>query len=72
MTMPIADTTNATALRRRMLLFCLGLKPGDLREGARLRPVRTSLVLAGAERLKPAEARRFARSVAAKAEVLFQ
>ena len=69
--MPIADTDNPTALRRRLFMLSIGAKAAVLREGAGLHPVRASLVLNGHERLTPAEAKRFSQAVATHVVKLF-
>ncbi len=69
--MPVHDDANPTALRRRIFLLSLGAKPALLRQKAGLHPVRASLVLSGAEKLTPDEARKFARAVAVHVQSLF-
>ncbi len=69
--MPVTDSDNPTALRRKMFLLTLGIKPTVLRKGAGLHPVRASLVLSGAEKLTPAEARKFTQAVGRKIAELF-
>ncbi len=69
--MPIADDSHPISMRRKLILFALDMKPSDL-SAVIGHPVRTALVLRGAEKLTRPEAERFGKAAAARVRKVFE
>jgi hypothetical protein len=63
---------NDTALRRRLMLTALDLRPADLGRAMGATPVRVSGILNGTARVREAESRPVQRLFAARARRLFE
>jgi hypothetical protein len=68
----MSAVTQDRGLRRRLVALGLGLTPGDLRQAARVGPVKVSQVLNGSARFAPSEAAAFARLAGRRLRQLFR